>query len=235
MIATIPYLQEKFREFNDLCFGGELEDVPIVLGRGKSYIGKCEFKRQRLPFGREKRYGFRLRFNTRADIPEREMEDTVIHEMIHLYILSRGIRDTSAHGKVFRSMMADINAKYGRHITVSHRMSKDERENMQGMKPSWRLIAIVSMTDGRTGIKVLPRVQSSIKRYYRALLASGKVTGMEFRLSRDPYFGLYPRSSAYKVYFPEPEELESHISSAEYSYELKTGRIIPRASDSGRR
>ena len=123
-----------------------------MLGRGKSYIGKCEFKRQRLPFGREKRYGFRLRFNTRADIPEREMEDTVIHEMIHLYILSRGIRDTSAHGKVFRSMIADINAKYGRHITVSHRMSKDERENMQGMKPSWRLIAIVSMTDGRTGI-----------------------------------------------------------------------------------
>ena len=59
---------------------------------------------------------------------ERLLEDTIIHEMIHYHILSNQLQDTSAHGKLFRKMMDDINARFGRNVTISHKPTEEERE-----------------------------------------------------------------------------------------------------------
>ena len=72
---------------------------------------------------KEEHYDFRLRINTRIDLPEEEIEDTIIHEMIHYFIEVNKMEDSSAHGPLFLHMMNTINEKFGRHLTVSRKAS----------------------------------------------------------------------------------------------------------------
>jgi len=80
--ATIPYIEQKFEEFNRK-FGGKLPKIPVELSDAKTFLGQYVYKKRRKPFGKTELYEFRLRINTRVDLPEREVEDTIIHEMIH--------------------------------------------------------------------------------------------------------------------------------------------------------
>lgn len=123
MIANLPFIENKFEEFNTLVFGGKLPKPPIKLSKAKTYLGQCAFKRSRSWFGKTKCEDFLLRFSTRYDLSASEIEDIILHEMIHYYIGVFQLKDTSAHGKIFRQMMADINHAYGRHITISHKSS----------------------------------------------------------------------------------------------------------------
>ena len=86
MKATVPYIEQKFEVFNRQMFGGKLPKIPVELSDAKTFLGQCVYKKRRKPFGKTELYDFRLRINTRVDLPEREIEDTIIHEMIHYYI-----------------------------------------------------------------------------------------------------------------------------------------------------
>ena len=120
MKATVPYIEKKFEEFNRQMFGGKLSKIPVELSDAKTFLGQCVFKKRRKPIGKTELYDFRLRINTRVDLPEREIEDTIIHEMIHYYIGYNKLEDASAHGPLFLSIMNEINRKFGRNLTVSH-------------------------------------------------------------------------------------------------------------------
>lgn len=65
-----------------------------------------------------------LRINTRFDLPEDLLQDTILHEMIHYYIAVNHLRDTSTHGQLFRREMKRINEQGNRHITISYRLTK---------------------------------------------------------------------------------------------------------------
>ena len=67
---------------------------------------------------------FVLRINTRFDLPEELIQDTILHEMIHYYIAVNHLRDTSSHGRLFRQEMKRINNEANRHITISYKMDK---------------------------------------------------------------------------------------------------------------
>lgn len=123
MTVTLPFIENKFEEFNALVFGGKLPKPPIKLSKAKTYLGQCAFKRRRNWLGKTRFEDFRLRFSTRYDLSAEEVEDIILHEMIHYYIGVSQLKDTSAHGKIFRQMMADINRTHNRHITISHRSS----------------------------------------------------------------------------------------------------------------
>ena len=86
MKATIPYVEKKFEEFNQQMFAGKLPKLPIELSDAKTFLGQIVFKRRKVDDGKEEHYDFRLRINTRIDLPEEEIEDTIIHEMIHYFI-----------------------------------------------------------------------------------------------------------------------------------------------------
>ena len=214
MRPTLQYVRQKFDEFNALIFDGALPPIPIKLSNARSYLGICRYKRRRKLFGKEELYDFRLFISTRLDLPEQEVEDTIIHEMIHYYIGVNGIRDTSAHGEVFRRMMNSINREHGRRITVSHKSTAAQREEAMDTRPRLHVVAVVRLKDGRMGIKVIPRNERSILAYRRALALSGKVGSMDFYLTADPYFNRFPRSAAPKVYFVGEEEVGEHLSGA---------------------
>ena len=127
MIPTIPYIQSRFDDFNARFFGGALPPVPIRLSHAKGFLGKLTFTRRKQGlFGQYRNENFVLRINTRIDLPEPLIEDTILHEMIHYYIAVNQLRDTSSHGRLFRREMARINADGNRHITISYRLSKEQ-------------------------------------------------------------------------------------------------------------
>lgn len=212
MIPTIEYVQQKFREFNVTMFDGRLPEPPISITNAKTYLGVCAFRKHRKWHGRLEYSDFRIRISRRFDLPQDEIDDTIIHEMIHYYIGLFSPADMPGHSALFRRMMADINTRYGRHISVSRRLSADQQEQAIDNRPKRHIVAKVVLKDGRTGIKVIPCMERHIRRYHRGMMASGKVSSIEFFQTTDPFFNRFPSSSAFTVYFPDPATLSAHLS-----------------------
>lgn len=124
MIPTVDYIQSCFDEYNVLFFNGTLSPIPIKLSNARTFLGKVTFvKRRKWLFGEWVYSNFKLRINTRFDLPEELIQDTILHEMIHYYIAVNHLRDTSTHGQLFRREMKRINEQGNRHITISYRLT----------------------------------------------------------------------------------------------------------------
>ena len=203
MRPQIHDIQNYFRWFNAEIFGSELPEIPIVLTRARGYMGKLTYRIHRRIFGRAKYADFGLRISIACDLPEEEYQDTVIHEMIHYYILLHGIRDTSAHGTYFRGMMADINRRHGRHVTVSHRLTGEDRAAMP-VRAS--IVCLMHMRDGRTLFFVSSRTR--IFDLDRTIRAIGDIASHVWLYSTQPFFSSYPRVRTLKGYFAPPETLD---------------------------
>lgn len=215
MRATIPYIEQKFEEFNLLCFAGKLPKLPIQLSDAKTFLGKVVYKKRTLADGKEEKYDFCLRINTRIDLPEQEVEDTILHEMIHYFIDVNQLEDSSSHGALFVSLMNQINEKYGRHITISHDGTSEQKAEAIDKRPKWHVIAVVSLKDERIGIKVLPRIVERITSYYNKMLANSEVKDVQLFMCNNPFFNRYPNSAALNVYFLDKESIEAELQGAE--------------------
>lgn len=123
MIATIPYIEAKFDEFNKLIFGGELPRIPIALGSATRVVGAFSCKVRRNFWGKKEYSDLKLRFSKKFDLPENELEDVIIHEMIHYYIHFKNLKDKSAHGPLFKNLMNQINKNFSRKISIRYRGS----------------------------------------------------------------------------------------------------------------
>ena len=215
MKATIPYIEQKFEEFNQQMFAGQLPKLPIELSDAKTFLGVCAFKTRKGKDGKKICYDFKLRINTRIDLPEAEIEDTIIHEMIHYFIGYNQLEDASAHGPMFLRMMNSINAKYGRHLSVSYKVTKEQREQAIDAKQHWRVVAVVKFKDGRYGIKVLPRIQQRIVNYYTKVGSSKDVERVELYMSNNVYFNRFPNSSVLNAHYVDIEEINKNMKGAE--------------------
>ena len=119
MIPNLPYIVQKFNEYNSLCFEGKLKPIAIKMSRARKFLGQVAYMRKRNPDGTCHYYQFIFKISTAFDLPEELIEDTILHEMIHYYILSNQIQDSSAHGIVFCQMMNQINQKFNRSQSCS--------------------------------------------------------------------------------------------------------------------
>ena len=215
MKATIPYVEKKFEEFNRLMFDGKLPMLPIELSDAKTFLGVCVYKRKRTMWGKVVCYDFKLRINTRIDLDEREVEDIIIHEMIHYYIGLNRLVDTSAHGRVFKQMMNDINERFGRHVRISHKPTPEQKVQLCGTKRRWCVVAKVAFKDGRAGIKVLPRVVTKIRNYCDVVGRESSIERIELYMTNDVFFNQYPCSAALRVHYIDQAEVEKHLEGAE--------------------
>ena len=215
MKVTLEYVERKFAEFNDLMFEGKLKPLPFRLSRARTFLGMVRYKRKRKLFGGWHYSDFQFVISSLYDMPENEVEDTIIHEMIHYYIASNQLKDTSAHGQLFRTMMNGINARFGRHIAISHKPTETQRQQAREGRRSWHVVAVVTFIDGRTGVKVLPRIVERITYYYNKVLSAKDVSAIQLYMSDDTFFNQFPNSSALKVSICEEETLNSHLADAE--------------------
>ena len=113
MVLTIDFISENFHKFNKEYFNDELQTPSFEITRVKSYLGQYHWK-----------YGFDgdlmenvIRISNMFDRNETDYQNTIIHEMIHLYIRQNHIKDTRRHhGRVFNSIADLINRQGGWHI-----------------------------------------------------------------------------------------------------------------------
>lgn len=215
MKPTIDYIERKFREFNTLMFEGKLTMPPIQLSRARTFVGQCAAKKRRTLFHGTQLFDFQLKFSICFDLPESEWEDTIIHEMIHYYIGVNRLKDTSAHGHIFRQMMQDINQRFGRELTISHKATAEQKEQLYNTKKVWHVVALVYFADGRKGVKVLPRIRQRIVTYRTAMLRDKRFSRIDLFVSNDPYFNRFPNSSAFNVVLANEEEFMPHIQQAQ--------------------
>ena len=210
MRPTQEYIERRFLEFNKQYFSGQLPMVPVRLSSARTYLGQLGFKRKRTWFGSTKNYDFVLRISTRTDLPEQEVEDTLLHEMIHLYIASKQLKDTSTHGRLFCQLMGDINRRHDRHITISHRRTAAEQE--QDTQHRLHLLCVSTFESGEQGITIAAK--SRIFQLWDMMPAFPRVTEVRWYATYDPYFNRYPRALTPKIYRINPEELTTHLKDA---------------------
>lgn len=214
MTPTVEYIREHFDVYNRQMFGGTLPVPPIHLTNARTYMGQMTCKKQVSLFGKKHFSEFRLRISKRFDFTEQELQDTIIHEMIHYYIGYHQLQDVSAHGTIFKQMMRQINEQYGRNITISHRTTREERLQVIGSQPRPRIFAIITMTDGNQYIKVVPRIAQRVRTMHRRLSSASLVETIEWYYSTDPYFALYPSSMGSRVQRIAPAEMQVHLQTA---------------------
>ncbi len=209
MKPTVDFLNERFDSFNAQIFGSRLPKVPISLSDSRRTLGQC-IKRS---VG-NKPDRFEIRISTSIDLNIHEVEDVLIHEMIHLFIGYNGLTDTAPHGAAFRGIMAAINATHGRRLSVTARLTDEQRESAISEKRKWHLIAAIRFDDGRCGVKVLPRTSDKIAAFCRAVRASQGVTRLDLYLHDDPFFNRYPNSVALRYHMIDSDELDAHLAGA---------------------
>ena len=212
MTPTVEYLEERFDTFNRMCFDGALPRIPIKLSRARTFVGRLIYRPVRDWRGRVvRREDFVLRISTYFDLPEAEIEDTLIHEMIHYWIAWKGIKDTSSHGKELRRIMKEINALHGRHLTISHKSTPEEQDRDTRVRDHWFCVSLLA--DGRTALTVA--AQPCIARIRRAFRWSPTVRSQTWYHSRDPWFNRYPHCRSPKIFPVDPAVLQPHLDAAE--------------------
>lgn len=99
MTITISYLSERFDKYNNLYFGGKLRKPTFRIKHTKCALGSFS------PMD------FKIEISDYYIRESKDYDNTLIHEMIHLYQCQFKTEDRS-HGKVFKRECARIN-RYG--------------------------------------------------------------------------------------------------------------------------
>lgn len=209
-MLTLDEIRKTFAEFNVLCFDGLLGEPLFQLSRSRTTLGQVGYKRQRNSDGTWRYYDFRFRISTRTPMSKRELEDTILHEMIHFWILSNQWTDTSAHGTLFRRKMEELNTRFGRHITISRRRTAEE-QNKDTTK-RLHLVCVSYLSDGRVG--VTPAVHTRFALLRRQMGRFPGVVRQQWYATHNPYFNRFPRAMTPKLYLANEEELLSHLTDA---------------------
>lgn len=203
MKPTIDYLQTAFDKYNRLCFAGQLSQPTFTLSRAKTRLGwmKHQVRRQH---GVAPQHHFTIALTTAYDLSPDMLDDVLIHEMIHLYIASHQLKDTSPHGRVFQQLMQAINARHHRHIRVAFRPT----DLPPSATPS---ASSASLTRGqriakRTGPYIVMAIETTDHHYYLSSVAQcavatvarmarsqHQILHVEWLLSEDHRFARYPR------------------------------------------
>lgn len=210
---TVEFVSEKFAEYNAAMFAGRLPLPQIELTTAKTFLGQCCSKVVRLADGRRVHSNFRLRFSTYFDVPQRELEDTVIHEMIHYFITFNGLCDSSTHGEIFKSLMRSLNTTFGRNVSVSHR--GDTAKTVAASPRKRHVVARVELTSGKVGFKVLPLTGQSINKFVNGIRRSPDLRDLKLYVSTNPFFHHYPSSAALKIHIIDAGLLDTHLADAE--------------------
>ena len=209
MLATLDYLKRKFSEYNEMIFEGRLTEPHFSINRSYTQLGRVRCLRT--PSGRGKWHFSQFEFTISGvrDMKEAVLEDTIIHEMIHYWILSNQMQDSSSHGNTFRSKMEEINRRFNRHICISLRGN-----NISGVEQSKivrnHLICISRLRDGRLGITIATK--SKIFELWDAIQKWDAVAQSKWYISQDTFFNRYRRSTTLKAYIITEEDLNAHRS-----------------------
>lgn len=209
MTPTLDYIRNTYAAFNHRFFGDALGTPVFELSRSRTTLGQVVYRRHRNSDGTYRYSDFRFRITTRVSMDEQVLEDTILHEMIHYWILSNQWTDSSAHGMLFRHKMKELNTRHGRHVTISHR-SAEELE--QDRSPRQHFICVTRLTDGRVGFT--PAVHTRLQQLRRSMKRFSGIKSQVWYITTDPYFNRFSRTMKPKIYITTEEVLQQHLADA---------------------
>ena len=210
MRVTLQYIERKFQEYNQLCFEGKLKPVPFKLSMARTFLGRVCCKQKRNPDGTWHYSGFIFRISTQMDLPENVIEDTILHEMIHYYILSNQMQDTAPHGELFMAKMDEINTRFNRNLSVAHKYTKEDHNNDKEIRV--HLICVSRLKTDQPGTTIAAR--SRLFRLWDAMPRFPKIANLQWIVSTNTDFNRFPRALSPKIYHIPAEELEEHLKGA---------------------
>ena len=185
---TVDYLRQAFEHYNDLIFEGKLPVPKLKWSRAKTRLGQMACKRK-MSWGRTKYCDFTISVSNYYKLTKEEIDDVLIHEMIHYSIAYTGLKDTSAHGIVFRGMMEKINRTFNRHITISVRTRNLQPRTLQQHKD--HLILALEMKDGKYFLSSVN--PSAARKLAISLALVHEIKHYAWYQSQDEYFNSMPR------------------------------------------
>ncbi|MBO5948232.1 SprT-like domain-containing protein [bacterium] len=104
MELTLTHIKKAFSKYNAMYFNNELHTPIFELFKSKKAFGQ---------FCVQNRFSdtptIKIRISNYYKREERDYDDTIIHEMIHLYIYQYRIKDNSSHGKYWLRIANIIN------------------------------------------------------------------------------------------------------------------------------
>jgi hypothetical protein len=212
MQVTVAWMQEWFERFNHDYFGGGLPLPRLALSMSRTRLGFMACKR-RVRKGRTEYYDYSIHISNYYDRSERQYQNVLLHEMIHESIAYSGLKDTSAHGVIFRGMMDNLNRKYGWEMTV---MTSARHTAVAGGIPQDRtylVLAIALHTGERMLTVVNPRYARQLNRQLPTIVAMSE-------------HGWYTSKDAYFFSFPQVRSLRGRRVSA-VEYERKKREMTP--------
>lgn len=189
---TIAWLESRFRLFNREFFDDKLPVPRLQVSHARTRLGMMTHKYSYVN-GSVVFYAYTIRLSNYYDMDEKELEDVLLHEMIHYYIAYNRIRDTSAHGIMFRNKMEEINAK-GHNIAISRNMS-EHAAAMSARQPARRhvknLFIVLAMETARGQYMLTVVNPRYVKKLEYTLNTTSDVTCHHWFVSSESYFSQF--------------------------------------------
>lgn len=232
MRPSVEYVERKFEEFNTLIFGGKLSKLPFKISNARTFLGQIKYFREKNDDGEWNFYGFTFHVSDKLDLPEEIVEDTIIHEMIHYYILSNQMQDNAPHGDLFLHKMEEINNTFNRKITVSHKGTSTEANT--DTEKRRHLICISRFKDGNRAVTVSADNPRILFRIWDEIARMAQIDEFKWVYTTDPYFNRIPRAQNAKFYRIPTDELRPHLANVEElirrGYNIKVGKATDLSS-----
>lgn len=181
-------LRAAFDKYNALIFDGRLPVPRLRLSKAKTRLGQmaCKWKTVR---GRTTFSDYCISVSTYYALTQEQLDDVLIHEMIHYSIAYTGLKDNAPHGIVFRGMMDNINRRFGRHIAVSV-----NTRSIRPRVPQAPRTCLVLALKMKNGSRYLSSVSpASAGRLELSLSRSSEVESHVWYQTEDEYFSSMPR------------------------------------------
>lgn len=187
------YWKERIAEAGIWDAGGFRAVDFAVRKAGKSYEGLFHRKyitsktRLRMADGVNGRFYDRIiLYRKSQDMSVREVDETLVHEMIHQYIIQNGIHDTSAHGRAFRDYMRRVNAAFPGELNITVRGKMPVTE---GPGSKTHQLIVVSMYDGTSYCcRIMPAKLPQFLKLVRKNKKTGEFKDYMHCESDDMYF-----------------------------------------------
>lgn len=220
MRPTLQYIKNRFEYYNKLCFGGALPQPPIRLNTRYGSLGLTNFRTVAGRDGKVHYTNLSIEISVRRDLPEEEYTDTLLHEMIHYWIMVNDLMDDSPHGTIFRQKMQEITRRYGLKITIDFDPGDEALVSTRAGR--WRYVAVVELNDGQTGFAVVAR--GKLFELWATMPLLPDVKEVKWYASDRAIFEKFPTFVSPKLMMIEANKINHYLTGA---VELENeGRII---------
>lgn len=135
-------------------------------------------------------------YNKVEDFDETFIDNIIVHEMIHQFIIQNNLKDTSAHGRLFKGLMNRINSLFPAELSIKVRdLNPDMPLKGKGIE-AHRLL-LIEFNDGKWICAVV--MPSKIVFFENLIKKNKKIWGVksyEWAVSYDVFFSRFTRCSS---------------------------------------